>query len=170
MDSNATQIHHHSCSKCDHLIKVQMHKVLLNNLWIWLYSGIIKAKLEAKGQSRSQGRDFLHILIQSASQSLDRAGAVHGQPMDPVELIHQTLNSKGRGSLMIKPDFLPPKPINKGLYSSHKEELQSRYTSALENTYKQHTLTHTLLYHESQWVHSMTSVSTVGLLKQAQSL
>lgn len=68
MDSNATQIHHHSCSKCDHLIKVQMHKVFLNNLWIWLYLGIIKAKLEAKGQSRSQGRDFLHILIQSVSR------------------------------------------------------------------------------------------------------
>lgn len=65
MGSNATQIHHGSRSKCDHLIKVQMHKVFLNNLWIWLYLGIIKAKLEAEGQSRSQGRDFLHILIQS---------------------------------------------------------------------------------------------------------
>lgn len=72
MGSNATQIHHRSCSKCDHLIKVQMHKVFLNNLWIWLYLGIIKAKLEAEleaeGQSRSQGRDFLHILIQSVSR------------------------------------------------------------------------------------------------------
>lgn len=47
-----------SCSKCDHLIKVQMHKVFLNNLWIWLYLGIIKAKLAAEGQSRSQGRGF----------------------------------------------------------------------------------------------------------------
>lgn len=44
MGSNATQIHHRSCSKCDHLIKVQMHKVFLNNLWIWLYLGIIKGK------------------------------------------------------------------------------------------------------------------------------
>lgn len=70
MGSNATQIHHRSCSKCDHLIKVQMHKVFLNNLWIWLYLGIIKAKLEAEGQSRAQGRDFLHILIQSVSQSV----------------------------------------------------------------------------------------------------
>lgn len=95
MGSNATQIHHRSCSKCDHLIKVQMHKVFLNNPWIWLYLGIIKAKLEAEGQSRSQGRDFLHILIQSVSR---RAGqeTVHGQPMHPVELIHQTLNSNGR--------------------------------------------------------------------------
>lgn len=68
MGSNATQIHHGSHSKCDHLIKVQMHKVFLNNLWIWLYLGIIKAKLEAEGQIRSQGRDFLHILIQSVSR------------------------------------------------------------------------------------------------------
>lgn len=85
MGSNATQIHHSSCSKCDHLIKVQMHKVFLNNLWIWLYLGIIKAKLEAEGQSRSQGRDFLHILIQSVSQSLGRAGTVRGPPMHPLE-------------------------------------------------------------------------------------
>lgn len=89
MGSNATQIHHRSCSKCDHLIKVQMHKVFLNNLWIWLYLGIIKAKLEAEGQSRSQGRDFLHILIQSVSQSvsqsLGRAGTVRGPPMHPLE-------------------------------------------------------------------------------------
>lgn len=35
-----------------------MHKVFLNNLWIWLYLGIIKAKLAAEGQSRSQGRGF----------------------------------------------------------------------------------------------------------------
>lgn len=56
---NATQIQRRrSCSKCDHLIKVQMHKVFLNNLWIWLYLGIIKAKLAAEGQSRSQGRGF----------------------------------------------------------------------------------------------------------------
>lgn len=74
MGSNATQIHHRSCSKCDHLIKVQMHKVFLNNLWIWLYLGIIKAKLEAEGQSRAQGRDFLHILIQSVSQSVAGQG------------------------------------------------------------------------------------------------
>lgn len=54
-------------SKCDHLIKVQMHKVFLNNHWIWLYLGIIKAKLEAEGQSRSQGGDFLQIPTQSLS-------------------------------------------------------------------------------------------------------
>lgn len=68
MGSNATQIRRRFCSKCDHLIKVQMHKVFLNNLWIWLYLGIIK--LENEGQSRSQGRDFLYILIQSVSQLL----------------------------------------------------------------------------------------------------
>lgn len=93
MGSNATQIHHRSCSKCDHLIKVQMHKVFLNNHWIWLYLGIIKAKLEAGGQSRSQGKDFLNIL--TVSHSLGRAGIVDGQPVHPVDLIHQTQNSKG---------------------------------------------------------------------------
>lgn len=117
MGSNATQIHYHSCSKCDHLIKVQMHKVFLNNLWIWLYLGIIKAKLEAESQSRSQGKDFLHILIQSVAGQ----GTVHDQPMHPVELIHQTLNSKE--TVLTNPDFRQPELILKALYSSHREEL-----------------------------------------------
>lgn len=82
MGGNATQIQRGSCSKCYRLIKVQMHKVFLNNLWIWLYLGIIKAKLEAEGQSRSQGRDFQHILI-TVSQWLSRAGTAHGLPMHP---------------------------------------------------------------------------------------
>ena len=76
---------------------------------------------------------------------------------------------------MIKPDFMPPKLIYKALYSSHREELWSRCTAALENrihAHRRQTIAHTytLLYHESQWVHPVTSVSTVGLLKQAQSL
>lgn len=95
MGSNATQIHHRSCSKCDHLIKVQMHKVFLNNLWIWLYLGIIKAKLEAEGPKQITGKGF-SAYPDTVSQSLGRAGTVHGQPMHPLELIHQTLNSKGR--------------------------------------------------------------------------
>lgn len=40
----------------------------------------------------------------------------------------------------------------------------------MENAHDQRTLKHTLLYHESHWVHPVTSVSTIGLLKQAQSL
>lgn len=80
MGGNATQIQRRSCSKCDRLIKAQMHKVFLNNLWIWLYLGIIKAKLEAEGQSRSQGRDFQRILI-TVSQLLSRAGPADGLPM-----------------------------------------------------------------------------------------
>lgn len=40
----------------------------------------------------------------------------------------------------------------------------------MENAHDQRTLKHTLLYHESHWVHPVTSVSTTGLLKQAQSL
>lgn len=105
MGSNATQIHRCSCSKCDHLIKVQMHKVFLNNLWIWLYLGIIKAKLEAEGQSRSQGRGF-----SAYPDTVGRwagKGTVHGQPMHPLELIHQRPNSKE--SVLTNPDFRPPK-------------------------------------------------------------
>lgn len=109
MGGNATQIQHRSCSKCDHLIKVQMHKVFLNNLWIWLYLGIIKAKLEAESQSRSQGRDFLHILIQSvAGLGRARQGTVHDQSTHPEELIHLKVNRK---------TYL------RALYMSHRREL-----------------------------------------------
>lgn len=90
---NATQIQRRrSCSKCDHLIKVQMHKVFLNNLWIWLYLGIIKAKLAAEGQSRSQGRGFSAYpgTVAEAAKGREpgRAGPRRA-PERPLELIRQ---------------------------------------------------------------------------------